>query len=88
MNIQGAKSIAVYGRQRYADAPFGTDAAASGRPYQVIDQNYLNGKDGKVGLFVEAGLFVDAALRNTDLLGTRLAVSIGNKIVVGSGRPA
>ncbi|WP_206176129.1 filamentous haemagglutinin family protein [Variovorax sp. RKNM96] len=67
VNIQGAKSIAVYGRQRYADAPFGTDAAASGRPYQVIDQNYLNGKND------EAGLFVDAALRNTDLLGTRLA---------------
>ncbi|MGQ2995711.1 filamentous haemagglutinin family protein [Variovorax sp.] len=67
VNIQGARSIAVYGKQRYSDAPFGTDAAASGRPYQVIDQVYLNGKGD------EATLFVDGALRNGNLLNSKLA---------------
>ncbi|WP_296791069.1 filamentous haemagglutinin family protein [Variovorax sp.] len=67
VNIQGARSIAVYGKQRYSDAPFGTDEAASGRPYQVIDQVYLNGKGD------EATLFVDGALRNGNLLNSKLA---------------
>jgi len=67
LNIQGARSIAVYGKQRYSDAPFGTDAAASGRPYQVIDQAYLNAKHG------EATQFVDGALGNGNLLNTKLA---------------
>ncbi len=67
VNIQGVRSIAVYGKQRYSDAPFGTDAAASGRPYQVIDQVYLNGKGD------EATRFVDGALRNGDLLNSKLA---------------
>ena len=67
VNIQGARSIAVYGKQRYSDAPFGTDEAASGRPYQVIDQVYLNGKGD------EATRFVDGALRNGNLLNSKLA---------------
>jgi filamentous hemagglutinin family protein len=65
--IQGAKSIAVYGKQVYRDAPYGTDAAASGRPYQVIDQAYLNTKDG------EATRFINAALGNASLLNSKLA---------------
>ncbi|MGJ7573605.1 filamentous hemagglutinin family protein [Variovorax sp. RB2P76] len=67
VNIQGARSIAVYGRQRYSDAPYGSDAAASGRPYQVIDQAYLNAKHD------EATSFIDGALVNGNLLGTKLA---------------
>ncbi|WP_447774091.1 filamentous haemagglutinin family protein [Variovorax boronicumulans] len=67
VNIQGARSIAVYGRQRYSDAPYGSDAAASGRPYQVIDQAYLNAKHD------EATRFIDGALVNGNLLGTKLA---------------
>ncbi|UXH77419.1 filamentous haemagglutinin family protein [Roseateles amylovorans] len=66
VTIQGARSIAVYGKQVYQDAPFGTDPAASGRPYQVIDQAYLDGKHA------ESAQFIDGALANTALLGTRL----------------
>ncbi|GGY04320.1 filamentous haemagglutinin family protein [Paludibacterium paludis] len=48
LDIQGAKSIAVYGRQVYNDAPFNDTAkgetSASGRPYQIINTSYLNGK--------------------------------------------
>ncbi|KAI3488927.1 hypothetical protein L1887_46957 [Cichorium endivia] len=43
-DIQGAASISVYGMQRYTDAPLGSDPATSGKPYQVIDQTYLDGK--------------------------------------------
>ncbi|WHQ43790.1 filamentous haemagglutinin family protein [Alcaligenes faecalis] len=67
VDIQGAKSIAVYGRQAYDDAPYGTDEAASGRPYQVISQAWLNGKHA------EAQSFISEALKNADLLETRLA---------------
>ena len=67
VNVQGARSIAVYGKQRYDDAPYGSDAAASGRPYQVVDQAYLNARHD------DATRFIDAALGNAGLLGTRLA---------------
>lgn len=67
VTIQGARTIAVYGRQRYSDAPFGSDPAASGRPYQVIDQAYLDGKHA------EASLFIDHALGNANLLNNKLA---------------
>ncbi|MFT4173101.1 MAG: filamentous hemagglutinin family protein [Rhodocyclaceae bacterium] len=67
LDILGARSIAVYGRQVYKDAPYGSDAAASGRPYQLITQAWLKGKHD------EAEDFVDAALRNTNLLTGKLA---------------
>ncbi|PYC15026.1 hemagglutinin [Pseudomonas mosselii] len=66
LDIQGAQSIAVVGQQRYTDAPDG-GTAASGRPYQYIDQAYLDGKHAR------SVLFVNAALANRDLLDNRLA---------------
>ncbi|WP_432239075.1 filamentous haemagglutinin family protein [Herbaspirillum robiniae] len=67
IDIQGARSIAVYGRQRYSDAADGTDPAASGRPYQVIDQAYLDARHA------QATAFIDNALANGNLLNNKLA---------------
>ncbi|MBN8755611.1 MAG: hypothetical protein BGP22_16555 [Variovorax sp. 67-131] len=67
IDVQGARSIAVYGRQVYTDAPLGSDPAASGRPYQVVDQAYLDAKHA------ESAAFVDNALANGQLLGVKLA---------------
>lgn len=67
VDVQGAKSIAVYGRQVYDDATYGSDEAASGETYQVITQDYLDGKDA------EASRFINAALANSTLLNTKLA---------------
>ncbi|CAD5201817.1 filamentous haemagglutinin family protein [Pseudomonas sp. FEN] len=65
--IRGARSIAVNGTWQYNDAPLGTDPAASGRPYQVINQAYLDGIDQ------QSSAFVDAALLNNNLLQNKLA---------------
>lgn len=66
LEILGARSIAVVGNQRYTDAaPGGT--SASGRPYQAIDQDYL---DRKHTLSVQ---FINNLLANGDLLNNRLA---------------
>ena len=65
--IRGARSIAVNGTWQYSDAPLGTDPAASGRPYQVITQAYLDGIDQ------QNSAFVDAALLNNNLLQNKLA---------------
>ncbi|KXG80250.1 filamentous hemagglutinin family protein [Pseudomonas mosselii] len=66
VDILGARSIAVVGIQRYTDAaPGGT--SASGRPIQVIDQDYLNRKHD---LSVQ---FINHLLGNRDLLEVRLA---------------
>lgn len=66
VDILGARSIAVVGNQRYTDAaPGGT--SASGRPIQVIDQDYLNRKHD---LSVQ---FINHLLGNRDLLEVRLA---------------
>ncbi|UTM01074.1 filamentous hemagglutinin family protein [Alcaligenes sp. NLF5-7] len=67
LSIQGARSIAVNTVQRYDDAAYGTDAAASGKPYQVIDQAYLDAKHA------DSTAFINAALQNTNLLNTKLA---------------
>ncbi|MEI2415526.1 filamentous hemagglutinin family protein [Orrella sp. JC864] len=66
IGIVGARSVAVQGNWRYDDAPLGSEDAASGRPYQVIDQDYLDGKHQ------ESIRFIDAALANGNLLA-RLA---------------
>ncbi len=65
--ISGARSIAVNGTWQYSDAPLGTDPAASGRPYQVITQAYLEGIDQ------QSRAFIDAALGNNNLLQNKLA---------------
>lgn len=41
LTIQGARSIALNGMRTYDDAPTKTDETPNGRPYQVIDQDYL-----------------------------------------------
>ncbi|WP_422086133.1 filamentous haemagglutinin family protein [Variovorax sp.] len=65
--IEGARSIAVNGTWRYDDARFGTDTAATGRPYQVIDQAYLDAKH------LQSTAFIDNALANTALMNGKLA---------------
>ncbi|WP_369646612.1 filamentous haemagglutinin family protein [Variovorax sp. V118] len=65
--IEGARSIAVNGMWRYDDARFGTDAAATGRPYQVIDQAYLDTKH------LQSTVFIDNALANGALMNGKLA---------------
>lgn len=67
LNIQGARSIGLNATRRYIDATDGTDPAASGRPYQIIDQAYLD------RIHVDSTVFIDAALANTDLLQHKLA---------------
>ncbi|WP_419710764.1 filamentous haemagglutinin family protein [Pseudomonas sp. NFX224] len=67
LNIQGARSIGLNATRRYIDAADGTDPAASGRPYQVIDQAYLD------RIHVDSTAFITAALANTDLLQRKLA---------------
>ncbi|AZD79391.1 filamentous hemagglutinin family protein [Pseudomonas chlororaphis] len=70
--ISGAKSIAVNGIWRYDDSDSdavlkdGSDAA-SGKPYRVIDQAYMNLKHD------QSTAFIDAALANATLLDGKLA---------------
>lgn len=67
LSIRGARAIAVNATARYTDAPPGTAPAASGRPYQVIDRSYLDGKHA------DSTAFIDAALGNSTLLSGKLA---------------
>ena len=77
LTIRGAKSIAVNAMQRYDDTAYATvpgadgqavpDLSASGRPYQVINQAYLDSKHG------DSTAFIDAALANTALRNGKLA---------------
>ncbi|HIE1864240.1 TPA: filamentous hemagglutinin family protein [Pseudomonas aeruginosa] len=67
LDILGAGSIALNAVQRYDDAPWGNDPAASGRPYQVIDQAYLDARHA------ESSAFIAAALANRELLDGKLA---------------
>ncbi|WP_085695876.1 filamentous haemagglutinin family protein [Pseudomonas sp. B26(2017)] len=67
LSIQGARSIGLNATRRYTDASDGTDPAASGRPYQVIDQAYLDRLHG------DSTAFIDAALANSHLLNNKLA---------------
>ncbi|WP_339649765.1 filamentous haemagglutinin family protein [Halopseudomonas pelagia] len=67
LDIDGARWIALNAVQRYDDAAYGSDAAASGRPYQVIDQAYLDAKHA------DSSAFINAALNNSNLLDNKLA---------------
>jgi len=77
LTIRGAKSIAVNAMQRYDDAAYAMapdangvlapDLSASGRPYQVINQAYLDSKHA------DSTAFIEAALANTNLLKGKLA---------------
>ena len=65
--IDGARSITLNGMVTYDDAPVVTDPTASGRPYQQIDQAYLDGKHAL------STAFINGALLNADLLNNKLA---------------
>lgn len=67
LTVQGARSIGLNGMRRYTDARDGVDPAASGRPYQVLDQAMFDRIDG------DSSAFIDAALVNNDLLQRKLA---------------
>ncbi len=67
IHIEGARSIAVNAMQRYDDAAYGTDPAASGRPYQIVNQDYLNEKHA------DSVNFITAALGNATLMDGKLA---------------
>ncbi|APD13543.1 filamentous haemagglutinin family protein [Pandoraea pulmonicola] len=64
--IQGARAINVNGMHRDPNAPMGTDAAVDGRPYQVVNQAYLD------TLHTQNETFMTNALANGALLA-RLA---------------
>ncbi|WP_167481260.1 filamentous haemagglutinin family protein [Acidovorax cavernicola] len=65
--IDGARTINVNGFFRYDDAPVGTDLDISGRPYQRIDQAYLNEKHD------DSVAFMRNVLANGGLVNGRLA---------------
>ncbi|MGF0238291.1 filamentous hemagglutinin family protein [Rhodococcus sp. IEGM1300] len=67
LNIQGARSIGLNATRRYIDAADGIDPAASGRPYQIIDQAYLD------RIHVESTAFISSALANNQLMQRKLA---------------
>lgn len=67
LDIKGARAITLNGMATYDDAPVMTDPTASGKPYQVIDQAYLDGKHAL------STAFINAALQNSNLLNNKLA---------------
>lgn len=67
LNIQGARSIGLNATRRYIDAADGVDPAASGRPYQIVDQAYLD------RIHLDSTGFINAALGNAELLQRKLA---------------
>ncbi|MBR1220900.1 filamentous hemagglutinin family protein [Bradyrhizobium sp. U87765 SZCCT0131] len=66
-NIQGARTINVNAMQSYDDAPTAPAPAASGRPYQVIDQAWLDSKH------TASTTFINAALARGSLTAGKLA---------------
>ncbi|WP_455883790.1 filamentous haemagglutinin family protein [Pseudomonas putida] len=68
LTIQGARSIALNGMITYDDAPTKTDETPNGRPYQVIDQDYLKNVVDPANT-----AFINAALANTNLVQNKLA---------------
>lgn len=65
--IDGARAITVNGFWSYNDAASGTDAGADGRPYQVINQAYLDRKHD------DSVAFMTGALANDGLMNGRLS---------------
>ncbi|WLI15886.1 filamentous hemagglutinin family protein [Pseudomonas wuhanensis] len=68
LDIQGARSISLVAMWQYSDAPLIDVPAASGRPYQVIDQAWLDEFAHK-----DNTAFITNALGNNDLLQRKLA---------------
>lgn len=68
LDIQGARSIALVAMWQYSDAPLIDVPAANGRPYQVINQAWLDEFAHK-----DNTAFIINALDNNDLLQRKLA---------------
>jgi len=66
LDIAGARTIAVNAMWRYTDAPDGSDPLVT-RPFQVITQAYLDGKN------LQNTAFMTAALANGTLMNSKLA---------------
>jgi filamentous hemagglutinin family protein len=67
LQIDGARAVTVNGFWTYRDAEAGTDATTDGRPYQVVNQAYLDAKHA------DSVAFMDNALANGALMNDRLA---------------
>lgn len=67
LDVQGARSIALVATWQYSDAPLVNVPAASGKPYQVINQAWL--KD----VHDDNTAFITNAHDNNDLLQRKLA---------------
>ncbi|PBJ14941.1 Heme/hemopexin-binding protein precursor [Pseudomonas ogarae] len=67
LDIQGARSISLVAMWQYSDAPLINVPAASGRPYQVINQAWLE------DVHDDNTAFITNALDNNDLLQRKLA---------------
>lgn len=81
--IDGARSITVNGMFRDTHAPAGTDVAVDGRPYQVVNQAYLDTLHGQNETFMSNALANGALLarlaglrRYTDAFHLRPGVEI------------
>jgi len=68
LTIQGARSIALNGMRTYDDAPTKIDETPNGRPYQVIDQDYLKNVVDPANT-----AFINAARANNNLVQNKLA---------------
>ncbi|MGX9566469.1 filamentous haemagglutinin family protein [Pseudomonas sp. CFBP 5748] len=68
LDIQGARSISLVAMWQYSDAPLINVPAASGKPYQVINQAWLDEFAHK-----DNTAFITNALDNNDLLQRKLA---------------
>ena len=67
LQIDGARAITVNGFWSYNDAASGTDPSADGRPYQVVNQAYLDSKHA------DSVAFMGNVLANGNLMNNRLA---------------
>ncbi|MDN2700292.1 filamentous hemagglutinin family protein [Janthinobacterium sp. SUN073] len=65
--IDGARAITVNGFWSYKDARAGTETTVDGRPYQIIDQDYLDRKHD------DSVAFMTGALANGGLMNGRLS---------------
>ncbi|WP_390343082.1 filamentous hemagglutinin family protein [Variovorax boronicumulans] len=83
--IEGARTITVNGFFRYDDAPTGTDPDISGRPYQRIDQAYLQAKHEDSTAFMRNvlanGALVDGRLAGLRAYGDAFHLRPGVQIV-------
>jgi hypothetical protein len=89
VQIDGARAVTVNGFWTYKDAAYGTDAAVDGRPYQVVDQAYLDAKHADSVAFM-GNVLSNGGLMNGRLAGLRAygdAFHLRPGVVVASATP-